>query len=79
LDFIIPANQIWIGFDNIVFNFFATFCSVLGLQITALKSLIQWTFSNRLQSVAARGENGGEGCKISSLVEHTGLSPWLCL
>jgi len=30
-------------------------------------------------TVAARGENGGEGCEISSLVEHTGLSPcpWL--
>jgi len=29
--------------------------------------------------VAARGENGREGCEISSLVEHTGLSPgpWL--
>jgi len=29
--------------------------------------------------VAAGGENGREGCEISSLVEHTGLSPcpWL--
>jgi len=29
--------------------------------------------------VAARGENGREGCEISSLVEYTGLSPcpWL--
>jgi len=29
--------------------------------------------------VVACGENGQEGCKISSLVEHTGLSPcpWL--
>jgi len=29
--------------------------------------------------VAARGENGREGCETSSLVEHTGLSPcpWL--
>ena len=29
--------------------------------------------------MAARGENGREGCEISSLVEHTGLSPcpWL--
>jgi len=28
-------------------------------------------------SVAARGENDWEGCEISSLVEHIGLSPWL--
>jgi len=27
--------------------------------------------------VAARGENDWEGCEISSLVEHMGLSPWL--
>ena len=27
------------------------------------------------RAVAARGENGREGCEISSLVEHTGLSP----
>jgi len=26
---------------------------------------------------AARGENDWEGCEISSLVEHMGLSPWL--
>jgi len=25
-------------------------------------------------AVAARGENGREGCETSSLVEHTGLS-----
>jgi len=31
------------------------------------------------QSVAARGENYWEGCEISSLVEHIGLSPWLFL
>jgi len=38
----------WIGFDNIVLNFFATFNSASGLQITVLKSLIQWSFSNPL-------------------------------
>jgi len=32
-----------------------------------------------LQAVAARGENGQEGCEISYLVEHVGLSPWLFL
>jgi len=32
-----------------------------------------------LPSVAARGEIGREGCEISSLVEHMGLSPWLFL
>jgi len=32
-----------------------------------------------LQTVAARGEVGREGCEISSLVEHMGLSPWLFL
>jgi len=26
-------------------------------------------------TVAARGENGREGCEILSLLEHTGLSP----
>ena len=30
-------------------------------------------------AVAARGEIGREGCEISSLVEHLGLSPWLFL
>jgi len=30
-------------------------------------------------TVAARGEIGREGCEISSLVEHMGLSPWLFL
>jgi len=30
-------------------------------------------------SVAARGEIAREGCEISSLVEHMGLSPWLFL
>jgi len=30
-------------------------------------------------AMAARGENGREGCEISSLVEHTGFSPWLFL
>jgi len=30
-------------------------------------------------AVAARGEIGREGCEISSLVEHMGLSPWLFL
>ena len=30
-----------------------------------------------LAAVAARGEIGREGCEISSLVEHMGLSPWL--
>jgi len=29
--------------------------------------------------VAARGENGREGCEISSLVEHLGFLPWLFL
>jgi len=29
--------------------------------------------------VAARGEIGREGCEISYLVEHMGLSPWLFL
>jgi len=38
-------NRIWIGFDSIVFNFFATFGSILGPQITVLKSLFQWSFS----------------------------------
>jgi len=28
-------------------------------------------------AVVARGENDQEGCEISSLVEHIGLSPWL--
>jgi len=30
-------------------------------------------------TVAARGEIGPEGCEISSLVEHVGLSPCLYL
>ena len=30
--------------------------------------------SKQTRAVAARGENGREGCEISSLVEHTGLS-----
>jgi len=29
--------------------------------------------------VAARGKIGREGCEISSLIEHMGLSPWLFL
>jgi len=29
-------NQIWIGIDDFLLNFFATFCSVLGLQVTVL-------------------------------------------
>jgi len=29
--------------------------------------------------VAARGENGREGCEVSSVVEHIELSPWLIL
>jgi len=33
-------NQIGIGFNNIVLNFFATFGLVLGMQITLLKSLL---------------------------------------
>ena len=33
-------------------------------------------YANHSIAVAARGENGREGCEISSLVEHTGLSPW---
>jgi len=33
----------------------------------------------RSLTVAARGEIGREGCEISSLVEHMGLSPWLFL
>jgi len=32
-----------------------------------------------LLAVAARGEIGREGCEISSLVEHMGLSPWVFL
>jgi len=32
-----------------------------------------------LFAVAARDEIGREGCEISSLVEHMGLSPWLFL
>jgi len=32
-----------------------------------------------LKAVAACGEIGREGCEISSLVEHMGLSPWLFL
>jgi len=31
-------------------------------------------YANHSTAVAARGENGREGCEISSLVEHTGLS-----
>jgi len=31
------------------------------------------------KAVAARGEIGREGCEISSLDEHVGLSPWLFL
>jgi len=30
-------------------------------------------------AVADRGEIGQEGCRISSLVEYMGLSPWLFL
>jgi len=30
-------------------------------------------------AVVARGEIGRESCKISSLVEHMGFSPWLFL
>jgi len=41
--------QMWIGFDKIVLNFFATFSSVLGLQVTLLNSLGQWSFSNSSQ------------------------------
>jgi len=29
-------NQIWIGFDNLVLNFFATASSISELQITAV-------------------------------------------
>jgi len=32
-----------------------------------------------LIAVAARGEIGREGCEMSSLAEHMGLSPWLFL
>jgi len=32
-----------------------------------------------LLPVAARGEIGREGCEISPLVEHMGLSPWVFL
>jgi len=37
-------NQIWIGIDDILLNFFTTFGSVLGLQVTALirGSEIRW-------------------------------------
>jgi len=42
--------------------------------------LVRYVASNVLpQIVAARGEIGLEGCEISSLVEHMGLSPWLFL
>jgi len=36
LDFIILLIQICIGIDDILLNFFATFGSVLGLQVTVL-------------------------------------------
>jgi len=39
-------NQNWIGFDNNVLKIFTTFHSVLGLQISILNSLVQWSFSN---------------------------------
>jgi len=29
-------NQVQIGIDDILLNFFATFCSVLGLQVSVL-------------------------------------------
>ena len=35
------------------------------------------SLAKHLFSVAARGEIGPEGCEISSLAEHMGLSPWL--
>jgi len=41
--------NIWIGFDNIILNFSANFGSVLGLQITVLKSFVLWSFSNPSQ------------------------------
>jgi len=34
-------NQIWIGIDDILLNFFATFDSVLELQITVLTRVSQ--------------------------------------
>jgi len=39
-----------------------------------IKKNFQW-----VSAVAVRGEIGREGCEISSLVEHMGLSPWLFL
>ena len=42
-------NQIWMGFDNILLNFFTTFGSVLGLQLTLLNGLVQWSVSNLLR------------------------------
>jgi len=38
-----------------------------------------FTCLHNLSLVAARGAIGREGCEISSLVEHMGLSPWLFL
>jgi len=42
-----------IGFDNFVLNFFATFGSVLKLQIALLNILVLWSFSilSRLYNV----------------------------
>jgi len=41
---------------------------------------MEWESDMELtKAVAARGEIGREGCEISSLVEHMGLSPWLFL
>jgi len=37
------------GFDNILLNFFTTFGSVLGLQLTLLNGLVQWSVSNLLR------------------------------
>jgi len=34
-------NQIWIGIDDILLNFFATFGSVLGLHVTVLVRVSQ--------------------------------------
>jgi len=53
-------------------------CNKWGFQISPSKlAAVLFTNKRNLPPVAARGEIGREGCEISSLVEHMGLSPWL--
>jgi len=51
----------------------------IGRQHGQRFGLLRHTHKPQKWPVAARGEIGREGCEISSLVEHMGLSPWLFL